>query len=323
LKQKLGKTQTQLRRIDTVIATDEYELLRQEVGLVERGGRAILELSGAEAAEFLQGQVTNDVEALAPGSGCYAALLDHKGKVRTDLRVLRVEADRLIVDAEGAGRAVLAHVFQTYSLGRQVKHTDLSDDHTVLSLIGPAARARLDPAPGPAEHDHLLTPYGIAVATDVGVDLICGERQAAAVRAELEVPEVSEEAAECVRIESGRPRLGLDIDGTTIPQEAGLNDRAVSFTKGCYVGQETVARLFYKGKPNRHLRGLRLSAPAAHGDPVVFGDRQVATVGSSCVSPVHGPIALALVRREATPGDTVLVGAAREPATVVELPFAG
>jgi folate-binding protein YgfZ len=111
------------------------------------------------------------------------------------------------------------------------------------------------------------------------------------------------------------------MDGTTIPQEAGLNDRAVSFTKGCYVGQETVARLFYKGKPNRHLRGLRLSAPASHGDPIAFGDRQVGTVGSSCVSPVDGPIALALIRREATPGDRVLVGAAREPATVVELPF--
>jgi len=304
-----------------VIATDEYELLRQDVGLVERAGRAVLELTGAEAAEFLQGQVTNDVEALTPGGGCYAALLDHKGKVRTDLRVLRLEADRLIVDAEGAGRAVLAHVFQTYSLGRQVKYTDLSDDHTVLSLIGPVARPRLDPSPGEQEHDHVLTPYGIAVTTDVGVDLICGARQATAARAELDVPEVSADAAECVRIESGRPRLGLDMDGTTIPQEAGLNDRAVSFTKGCYVGQETVARLFYKGKPNRHLRGLRLSAAASQGDPIAFGDRQVGSVGSSCVSPVHGPIALALVRREAAPGDRVLVGAAGEPATVVELPF--
>jgi tRNA-modifying protein YgfZ len=322
LKQKLGKTQNAVRRIDGVIATDEYELLRQDAGLVERPGRAVLELSGPEAAEFLQGQVTNDVEALEPGSGCYAMLLDHKGKVRTDMRVLRLADDRLIVDAEGAARALLAHVFQTYSLGRQVTHKDLSDDHAVLSLIGPAARGRLDPAPAEREHDHVPTPYGIAVATDVGVDLLCGERQAAAARSELGLPEVSEDAAEVVRVESGRPRLGLDIDGTTIPQEAGLNDRAVSFTKGCYVGQETVARLFYKGKPNRQLRGLRLSAPASHGDPVAFGDKQVATIGSSCVSPVHGPIALALVRREAAVGDQVLVGPGHQPATVVELPFA-
>ncbi len=304
-----------------MIATDEYELLRDRVGLVERPGRAIVELSGAEAAEFLQGQVTNDVEALVPGSGCYAALLDHKGKIRTDMRVLRLGPDRLLVDAEGVSRALLNHVFETYSLGRQVSHADLSDDHAVLSLIGPGARAGLDPAPGEAEHDHVLTPYGVAVATDIGVDLIGGERQAVASRAELDVPEASEDAAECLRIERGRPRLGSELAGV-IPQEAGLNERAVSFTKGCYVGQETVARLHYKGKPNRHLRGLRLSAPAATGDAIALGDRQVGTIGSACVSPVHGPIALALVRREAAPDQQVLVGADADPAVVVELPFA-
>ena len=78
-----------------------------------------------------------------------------------------------------------------------------------------------------------------------------------------------------MRIESGRPRLGLDMGGATIPQEAGLNERAVSFTKGCYVGQETVARLHYKGKPNRHLRGLRLSEPAPHGDQIMLGEKEV------------------------------------------------
>jgi folate-binding protein YgfZ len=304
-----------------VIAVDEYELLRRDAGMVERDGRAVLELSGAEAAEFLQGQVTNDVEALEPGTGCYAALLDHKGKIRTDLRVLRLAPNRLIVDAEPAGLAILDHVFRTYSLGRQVSHKDLSGDHTILSLIGPTARDRLEPAPGEREHDHVPTPYGIAVTTDSGVDLICGEGQAAAARAELGVPEVSEDAAECLRVESGRPRLGLELDATTIPQEAGLNERAVSFTKGCYVGQETVARLHYKGKPNRHLRGLRLSAPAAHGDPIALGDKQVGAVGSACVSPAHGPIALALIRREASPGDEVLVGEGADAATVVDLPF--
>jgi folate-binding protein YgfZ len=303
-----------------VIAADEYELLRREAGLVVRPSRAIFELSGAEAAEFLQGQVTNDVEALEPGSGCYAALLDHKGKIRTDMRVLALAPDRLLVDAEGPSGVLLDHVFETYSLGRQVDRTDLSRDHAVLSLIGPAARAVLDPAPGETEHDHALTPYGLAVATDVGVDLICGERQAAAARAELGVPEASEDAAECLRIESGRPRLGFELDGV-IPQEAGLNERAVSFTKGCYVGQETVARLHYKGKPNRHLRGLRLSTPARPGDAIALGDRPVGTIGSTCVSPLHGPIAMALVRREAAPDQEVLVGEGGDPAVVVELPF--
>jgi tRNA-modifying protein YgfZ len=308
------------RRIDRVIAADDYELLRDRAGLVERPGRAIVELSGDEAAEFLQGQVTNDVEALEPGGGCYAALLDHKGKIRADMRVLRLAPDRLLVDAEGASRSVLNHVFETYSLGRRVSHADLSDGHSVLSLIGPAARDGLDPAPGDAEHAHVLTPFGVAVATDLGVDLIGDERQAAAARSELGVPELSEDAAECLRIEHGRPRLGFELDGV-IPQEAGLNERAVSFTKGCYVGQETVARLHYKGKPNRHLRGLRLSAPAAHGDSIALGDRRVGTIGSACVSPVHGPIALALIRREAAPDEEVLVGESGDPAIVVEPPF--
>ena len=109
------------------------------------------------------------------------------------------------------------------------------------------------------------------------------------------------------------------MDGDTIPQEAGINERAVSFTKGCYVGQETVARLHYKGKPNRHLRGLRLTAPADRGDEILLGEKVVGRLGSTCESPRLGPIALALVRREAAPGDEVLVAGAA--ATVVELPF--
>ena len=129
-------------------------------------------------------------------------------------------------------------------------------------------------------------------------------------RATLDAPDADEQAAEVLRVERGRPRLGLDMDATTMPQEAGINDRAVSFTKGCYVGQETVARLHYKGKPNRHMRGLKLTAPAQHGDPIILGEKQVGTIGSVAESPAHGPIALALVRREAEPGAEVLVAGA-------------
>jgi tRNA-modifying protein YgfZ len=106
-----------------------------------------------------------------------------------------------------------------------------------------------------------------------------------------------------------------------IPQEAGLNDRAVSFTKGCYVGQETVARLHYRGRPNRSLRGLALSAPASLSDELTFGDRAVGRLGSVAISPRFGLIALALVRREAENGAVVSVGGEGTTATVVELPF--
>jgi folate-binding protein YgfZ len=161
------------------------------------------------------------------------------------------------------------------------------------------------------------------VATDVGVDVLCDADDTGAVRAALQrdgATPVSEAAVEILRVERGRPRYGAELDDSTIPQEAGLNERAVSFTKGCYVGQETVARLFYRGKPNRHLRGLRLSEPVPAGAELRLGERVVGHVASVVVSPAYGPIALALVRREAAVGDGVAVegGASAE---VVELPF--
>ena len=132
---------------------------------------------------------------------------------------------------------------------------------------------------------------------------------------------VSVQAAEIVRVEHGRPRYGVDMDDGTIPQEAGLNERAVSFTKGCYVGQETVARLYYKGKPNRLLRGLRLSEPAQPGMELRLGEKTVGRLSSVVVSPTFGPIGLGLVRREAQVGASLSVGDGDGKATVVELPF--
>ncbi len=304
-----------------MIATTEYERLREAVGMVDRSSRGKLLLRGADAAEFLQGQLTNDIEALAPGGGCYAALLSHKGKMRADLRVLR-GGEWVWLDTESETLAVLKRTVETYSLGREVRLEDVSGARAILSLIGPATDGALDVAPPGEEHAFVEGDHGLYVRTDVGVDVICAAESTDDVRAALGVEAVSESSAECVRIETGRPRYGLDIGPETIPQEAGLNARAVSFDKGCYVGQETVARLFYKGKPNRHLRGLRLSAPVATGQPLRLGDREVGVVGSSCVSPAHGPIALALVRREAGPGQVLRVAESDAEAEVVELPFA-
>jgi folate-binding protein YgfZ len=107
----------------------------------------------------------------------------------------------------------------------------------------------------------------------------------------------------------------------TMPAEAGIVERAVSFTKGCYIGQETVARLHYKGRPNRLLRGLRLSGPAPAGASLTLGERAVGTLGSACVSPALGPVGLAILRREAEPGDVLAVGEDGVTAQVVDLPF--
>jgi folate-binding protein YgfZ len=302
------------------IATGEYERLREGAGLVDRSDRGKLLLTGSEAAEYLQGQVTNDVEALAPGQGCYAALLTHKGKVVADMRILR-GPDWLLIDTEPHALAALARNVDMYSIGRDVQLRDVTAERAILSLVGPGAHAEIEAQPPRDENAWVEGEHGLYVTTDLGVDIICAVDQAAAVRSALGVEPVSPEAAELARIESGRPRHGIDFDADTIPQEAGLNERAVSFGKGCYVGQETVARLHYKGKPNRHLRGLKLSEPGQRGDAVMLGEREVGRIGSTAVSPVHGPIALALIRREAAPGAEVAVGEGGTRAVVVEVPF--
>ena len=296
----------------------DYRLLTEQVGLVDRSDRGKLALTGAQAKEFLHGQVSNEIEALEPGRGCYAAFLTHKGKMLGDLRVLDL-GDELWLDTERSALQELFNMIRRYKLGRDVELHKRTVERALLSLVGPGARDVVGEV-GPDEHDNARGELGILVATDVGVDIICHAERADEVKAALGVPEVPEAVAEIVRVEHGRPRYGVDLDDSVIPQEAGLNERAVSFTKGCYVGQETVARLHYRGKPNRHLRGLRLSEPVASGAPLRLGEREVGRVGSSVVSPAHGPIALAIMRREAGPGDTVSAGDGAT-AAVVELPF--
>jgi folate-binding protein YgfZ len=303
--------------------SDAYEALTEGVALVDRSERGKLALTGPEAKTFLNGQVTNDVEALEPGTGCYAALLTNKGKMLGDLRVIDTGAE-LWLDTERIALQALFDTIRRGTVGWQAELHKRTLQQALLSLVGPRAAEAVGGAIGP-EHANRSGEIGgaevLLIATDAGVDVVCAAENAAAVRVALDVPEVPEAAAEVVRVEAGRPRYGIDLDDGTIPQEAGLNDRAVSFTKGCYVGQETVARLHYRGKPNRHLRGLRLSVAVPPGTPLTLGEREVGRLASSVVSPRHGPIGLALVRREASPGDALTAGEAT--ATVVELPFRG
>jgi tRNA-modifying protein YgfZ len=297
-------------------------LLTEDVALVDRSERGKLALTGEQAKAFLNGQVSNEIEELEPGFGCYAALLTNKGKMLGDLRVLDTGAE-LWLDTERISLQALFDTIRRGSVGWETQLHKRTLQQALLSLVGPRAGEAVGgfgPAPEYANRAASLGDASVLlVATDLGVDVVCAAEDAVGVRAALAVPEVPETAAEVLRVESGRPRFGVDLDDTTIPQEAGLNERAVSFTKGCYVGQETVARLHYRGKPNRILRGLRLSAPVPSGTPLLLGEREVGRVGSTVVSPRHGPIALALVRREAAVGDSLAAGSAS--AVVSELPF--
>jgi folate-binding protein YgfZ len=286
--------------------------------VVDRSERGKLALTGSEAKDFLHGQVTNDVLGLEPGRGCYAAFLTHKGKMLGDLRVFDL-GDELLLDCERVALQELFNMIRRFKLGRDVELHKRTVELALLSVIGPDA-PRLA---GPDEHDNARVEVSgrsvLAVTTDVGTDLFCAADDREAVRGALEFPDGDEAAAEIVRVERGRPRYGVDLDDSVIPQEAGLNERAVSFTKGCYVGQETVARLHYRGKPNRRLLGLRLSEPAEPGTELRLGEKVVGKLGSVVVSPEHGPIGLALIRREANPGDRVAADGAT--ALIVEVPF--
>jgi folate-binding protein YgfZ len=269
----------------------------------------------------------------------------------------------LLLDTERVALQALFDMIRRYKIGYEVELHKRTLECGLLSLIGPGARACVERlvgaqkntfhtkgppsgAPGsdplplplsqlpPTENAHTSAEIGGApvrlIATAEGIDVLCDAADLQPVRGALVdagATPVSEAAAEIVRVERGRPRYGVDLDENTIPQEAGLNERAVSFTKGCYVGQETVARLYYRGKPNRHLRGLRFleppdPAPPVSGEELRLGDRPVGHLSSVVQSPRLGTIALALVRREASPGDTLAVGEHGATAELVELPFA-
>jgi folate-binding protein YgfZ len=311
----------------TVELDAQYRAMREGAGLLDRSNRGKITVAGDEAAEYLQGQLTNDIEVLRADEGCYALLLDRKGHIQADMRVLRLSTGEIWLDlAPEATETTLKHL-RMYSVGRELEIEDVAERWSIASVIGPAAATVAGVEGLGPEHAQRFRDWDgievLAVATDLGVDLIARAEQ----REELseKVLEagsepVSEGAAEILRIESGRPRFGRELGPHAMPAEAGVVERAIDFEKGCYIGQEPVARLHYRGKPNRRLVGLRLSAPPESGSALHLGEREVGAIGSACVSPALGPIALAIVRREAELGASLAVegGASAE---VVELPF--
>lgn len=305
-----------------------YRAATEAVALLDRSSAGKLALSGSQAAEFLDSVLSNDIGALAVGSGADATLLTHNGRMLAEVRVLRGEQE-LLLDTERVALQALFDALHRFRVGYDAELHKRTLQCGLLSLIGPAAEGLLGSAPGPAEHDHTAASLAAwpvrLIRTDLGIDVLCAGEQTAVIAAELEragAVAIEERTAETLRIERGRPRFGVEIDETTMPQEAGIHERAVSYSKGCYVGQETVARLYWKGRPNRHLRGVRLSEPVERGTPLLLGTAQVGVLGSFAASPRLGLIGLALLRREAEPGAVLNAGEGVASATVVELPFA-
>ena len=323
---------------DATTVAAAYRELTAGAGLVDRSASGKLALTGAEARTFLTGQVTADVEALAPGTGTYAALLTPKGKIVADLRILHVgpsdEDVELLLLCERSGLQALFDHLRRHLVGYDVELHKRTLQLGLLSLVGPRADGVAGAAAaglGAEEHASAASEVdGVAVRlvrTAAGVDVLPAGDDVDAVRDALvargAVP-VDDDAAEVLRVEAGRPRLHHEMDDSVMPAEAGIVERAVSFTKGCYVGQETVARLHWRGRPNRHLRGLRLDRAVPVGTVIVQDGRELGRVTTSVDSPAHGPIALALVRREVEPESTVVLRPGEggpTSARVVALPF--
>jgi folate-binding protein YgfZ len=269
------------------------------------GACALVWVEGPDAERFLQGVLTNDVARLGAADSAYALLLTNRGRIRGDMRVVRdgAEAFTLVVDAG-----------QAEALARGLEEMHVGEH---LDLIGPEPFELLTVggAPVPPGAGDLTLPGLVPGTTDV----VTGDARAAL--AALGLPEAPADALEALRVEAGVPRVGADVSEASLVQEAGLERVAVSFDKGCYLGQETVARTQYRGHVNRLLRGLLLPDAAGVGAAVRSGGRQVGAISSVALSPVRGPVALATLRREVGAGDEVAVDGLDGPARVVELPF--
>lgn len=294
--------------------------------LVDRSDRGKLALTGSDAAECLNGQVTNDVLAIEPGCGAYATFLTNKGQMLGDLRIIRT-ADTYELDTERVSLQPLFDALRMALVGHDATLHKRTLECGLLSLIGPRARdvAQVDDLACCEFKNAPITVDGVpahAILSRKGVDILCSAADTDAIGATLQqrgAVAIDEAAAEVRRIEQGRPRFGVELDERTMPQEAGLTEKAVSFTKGCYVGQETVARLFYRGNPNRHLLALRFDGEPAGDGTVLLGEKAVGTVRRVARSRRHGLIALAVVRRSVEPGMQVHCGGVTAAAVALPL----
>ena len=323
----------------------EYAALEEGAMLTDRSVRGRMRLDGAKAAEMLTGLVTNDVLALMPGHGQYAAALSPKGRIVADVRIF-ARTDHLLVDIPPRARVGWDALVRKYLNPRVVPYVDVGTEMRQLAIAGVAARSILGPAAnltrealaGLAPYSHIDAEIGgcpvmIARIPDLeaeGYELFFPTDAFGTIWQRLIAGSATPGgllAWEIARIENGRPEWGIDIDETTIPQEANHDElHAISYTKGCYTGQEVVARIHFRGHVNRHLRGLLLghNEPALERAPILSLDgKQIGDVRSSALSPRMGAIALIMVRREIEMGSTIVVEGehSRTEGKVVPLPF--
>jgi folate-binding protein YgfZ len=287
----------------------EYQAAQSGFAVFEASDREQLRVTGSEAVSFVQGMVTNDVEALAVGASCYAALLTVKGSMVGDARILRL-GNELVIDT-GPGRGATVKAFLEKYLISEDAEIFEAPELAVIGLVGPTAREVLARIPGEAMVGELVSALG-------GVDVVVKREKLGEVMAALgEVPRLSAATLEVLRVEKLVPLFGVDMTEVTIPLEANL-DHAINYKKGCYIGQEVIARATYRGQMNKKLVQLLVgeAAPERKAE-LKQGERKVGWITGVVKSVKHGQhLALGYVHRDfLTPGTRFELGGA--VATVV------
>ena len=337
-----------------------YDAARAVAAIGQRGARGWLRVEGADAVSFLHGVLTNDIASLQVGQWCYAAYLTPQGRMVSDMRVLRRDAD-LALETEPQVAEKLAARFDASIFTEQVQIAPgeawsggspgggqrVSEGAASIVVCGPAAREALasviggDAAVRPIQpHEFLdVDRYGKRLVLigheDFGIPAVDALGSASACEAlardlrEADAQPLGAMAMEALRIEAGTPRFGVDMTGDTIPLEAGIEGRAISMTKGCYVGQELIIRILHRGhgRVARRLAGLMVDGtlvPPA-GSLLSADGREVGTITSAAFSPRLGrAIALGYLQRDFVgDGTAVTILPAGTPATVTSLPFEG
>ncbi len=326
------------------ISLASYQSARQHAAAIDRSDRGRLVVSGADRAVYLHGLLTNDITALEAGKGCYAAYLTPQGRMIADLFLYEL-GDVLLVTLERAVKETVLAKLDQFIFSEDVQLGDVTDAFAQVAIVGPDAAGvvstlvdGIDAAALAAlpEHGNRRVMFGgqpaiVTRVTDTGepgFDVFVDRTQFGAFHDALSARGIGildAETADVLRIEAGVPRFHRDMDEETIPLEAGITDRAISMTKGCYVGQEVIIRVLHRGhgRVARKLVGLVLDSGEAppSGAAITVQDRDIGRVTSSTVSPALGkPIALGYVHRDFVAPDTVVsVDGAR--AVVVALPF--
>ena len=331
---------------------DQYQALREGAGLLDRSSRGRLQLTGADRRSYLHGLLTNDIDSLSARQGCYAALLTPQGRMVSDMRVSEL-GDRVLIDLPGATAGAVRQRLEDFIFSEDVEVRDVAAELGQAGLYGPRAPAVASALLAPSGGDelghlpmngNLESRFGgvpvIVVRSDdygvAGFELFIAApeapRFADALRA-AGAADVSADAAEVTRVEAGRPEFGVDLDEHTIPLEAGIDERAISYTKGCYVGQEVIIRVMHRGhgRVARRLVGMAGTAAdgsLARGMRIEADGKPIGSITSAVDSlGLRRPIALGYVHRDfAEPGRVLRVaadpdGAADREVTIVTVPF--